>query len=175
MLETELTRLRTRLAHMQGESAAQSDTHTYAHCVCLSIYLSIHLSICVCVSVSVSVSCLCLCLCSCVRARTHTRACTHQVRRRRSWKGSNGSTQSPSRAPTSTTSRPWTTSRSATTSSAASTCCCSCNGPASVRWRRPTVQRRGRHSVLVFAGMLQRRSRGVASAWTLCESERACM
>ena len=48
MLQTELARLRTRLAHMQGESA--SDTAWMP--VCLSIYL-------------------CVCVCSCVCAHTH--------------------------------------------------------------------------------------------------------
>ena len=49
MLQTELARLRTRLAHMQGESA--SDTAWMP--VCLSIYL-------------------CVCVCVRVYARTHT-------------------------------------------------------------------------------------------------------
>ena len=39
MLQTELARLRTRLAHMQGESA--SDT------ACLSVCLSIYVCVCV--------------------------------------------------------------------------------------------------------------------------------
>ena len=173
MLQTELARLRTRLAHMQGESA--SDTAWMP--VCLSIYLCV----CVCLYIYThiyihEIVCVCVCVCVFVCMRAHTRACMHQVRKRRSWKGSNGSTQSPLRATTSTTSRRWTTSSSATTSRAASTGCCSCNGPASERCRRPTVPRRGRRSVLVLAPMLRRRSRGVDSVWTLslCRRGHAC-